>query len=178
MCQEPAVLGAKNAVLSKLTNFKPDLQDGVWLLGWGLVGQILRLNNLPMSSPYIFLQPFLEHVWNSLCVPLFVPLLFWIEKKKNPRNSLSIYWECKVFAKTTFCLLLPLFILWGRFCYLLWVTEEETDAQRGETGCSRLQSLRELLDEAPLYKLSHVGYPSLFQIEKLFKIPKSNPTVV
>lgn len=93
MCQEPAVLGAKNAVLSKLTNFKPDLQDGVWLLGWGLVGQTLRLNNLPMSSPYIFLQPFLEHVWNSLCVPLFVPLLFWMEKKKKPQGTASVFTE-------------------------------------------------------------------------------------
>lgn len=147
-------------------------------LGGDLWDRSLGWTICPCRPLTFSFSPFLNMCGIHCASPYLYSCYFGWKKKKTPRNSLSIYWECKVFAKTAFCLLLPLFILWGRFCYLLWVTEEETDAQRGETGCSRLQSLQELLDEAPLYKLSHVGYPSLFQIEKLFKIPKSNPTVV
>lgn len=79
-------------------------------------------------------------------------------------------------------ILIPSFLpltnsLWGKYCCLPRVTEEETEAQRGEANCPRSQSLKQLMDGAPLYKLLQVGYPDLSKVEKFFKISENIPTV-
>lgn len=104
-------------------------------------------------------------------------LWFWIGHKAQWMLLLRTH---HVFVKTAFCPVPhPLTnSLWGADCYLPCVTEEETEAQRGEAYCPRSQGLKELLDKAPLYKLLHGGYPGLSQVEKLFGTPASVCSVV